>query len=112
MAEGNVPGSFRDPAGFLFSRDGIVYRQVNQAGRPDYDLLVASGLCETLLSRQLLIPHENIGVIEGATPEAYTVIKPKRVPFISYPHSWCFSQLKDAALATLEIQERALAAGM
>jgi len=34
------------------------------------------------------------------------------VPFISYPYEWSFSQLKAAALATLEIQKRALAFGM
>jgi ribosomal protein L11 methylase PrmA len=34
------------------------------------------------------------------------------VPIISYPYEWCFSQLKDAALATLAIQLRALEQGM
>lgn len=43
--------------------------------------------------------------------EAYAVIRPELVPFISYPYEWCFSQLKEAALLTLEIQRRALARG-
>jgi ribosomal protein L11 methylase PrmA len=34
------------------------------------------------------------------------------VPFISYPYEWSFGQLKDAALATLTIQNRALKLGM
>jgi hypothetical protein len=36
--------SFRDPAGFVFTRDGILYRQVNAAFRGDFDLLRSSGL--------------------------------------------------------------------
>ncbi len=39
---------------------------------------------------------------------AFKVIQPERVPFISYPYEWSFSQLKDAALATLSIQKRAM----
>jgi hypothetical protein len=34
------------------------------------------------------------------------------VPFVSYPYEWCFGELKDAALATLEIQQIALDFGM
>jgi hypothetical protein len=33
------------------------------------------------------------------------------VEFVSYPYEWAFGQLKDAALLTLELQERALARG-
>ena len=46
------------------------------------------------------------------TPDAYKVIRPELVPFISYPFEWCFSQLKDAALLTLDIQRTALEHGM
>ena len=34
------------------------------------------------------------------------------MPFISYPYEWAFGQLKDAALATLSVQKRALKLGM
>ncbi|MDQ3222075.1 MAG: SAM-dependent methyltransferase, partial [Gemmatimonadota bacterium] len=47
----------------------------------------------------------------SATQEAYAVIRPERVQFISYPYEWSFGQLQDAASLTLEIQERALARG-
>ncbi|MEN6299436.1 MAG: SAM-dependent methyltransferase [Anaerolineaceae bacterium] len=43
---------------------------------------------------------------------AYKVIQPEKVEFISYPYEWAFSQLKDAALQTLRIQNIALQAGM
>jgi ribosomal protein L11 methylase PrmA len=34
------------------------------------------------------------------------------VSFISYPHEWCFGQLKEAALLTLRLQKAAMAHGM
>jgi hypothetical protein len=37
---------------------------------------------------------------------------PTRIEFISYPYEWSFSQLKDAALRTLDIQELSLNQGM
>ena len=40
------------------------------------------------------------------------IIKPEKIPFISYPYEWSFSQLKDAALLTLRIQKGAMKYGM
>jgi SAM-dependent methyltransferase len=40
------------------------------------------------------------------------VIRPRLVPVISYPYEWAFSQLQDAALATLAAQKLALEHGM
>ncbi len=109
---GIVPGSFRDPSGFLFRHAGVLYRQVNRVYRDHYEALMGSGLYDDLTGAGLLIPHEDTG-LEGPRPDvSLTVIKPEAVPFVSYPYEWCFSQLKDAALATLEIQRRALTFGM
>jgi ribosomal protein L11 methylase PrmA len=106
------PGSFRDPSGFIFSREGVLYRQINQSYRLDYDRLVESGLAQALADEGLLIPHQEVDV-EPADPElAYKVIRPERVPFISYPYEWCFGQLKAAALLTLEVEKKALERSM
>ena len=104
-------GSFRDPAGFVFRREGVLYRQVNEVHRGHFDALISSGLYEELLTEALLIPHELVDV-EPEAPGAHVVIRPEPVAFISYPYEWCFSQLRDAAIATLEIQSRALSHGM
>lgn len=107
-----LPASFRDPAGFLFSRAGILYRQVNQPAAPDYDLLMSSGLYDGLVTAGLLIPHEEAAISPQLPSIAYKILQPQRVPFISYPYEWSFSQLQDAALATLRIQRRALKKGL
>ena len=106
-----VEGSFRDPSGFVYSRDGTIYRQVNRSFRQHFDAFLASGLYDELVRERLLVPHERVGLELSATADAYAVIRPERVDFISYPYEWSFSQLQDAASITLEVQERALARG-
>ncbi|MGH2660276.1 MAG: SAM-dependent methyltransferase [Actinomycetota bacterium] len=106
-----LAGSFRDPSGFVFSREGDLYRQVNLAHRADYDLLLSSGLYDSLLGEGLLIPHEEVDV-EPAAPGAYKVLRPEPVTFVSYPYEWSFSQLRDAARITLRIQSMAMDHGL
>jgi hypothetical protein len=106
------PASYRDPSGVVFRRDGVVYRQVNRDFAEQWELLRASGLYDTLASSALLLPHEEEAGVEPLDDRAVAVIRPRQIDFISYPYEWSFSQLKDAALVTLTIQERALDAGM
>jgi ribosomal protein L11 methylase PrmA len=109
--QSKLAASFRDPSGFMFRRDGVLYRQINQHYKGQYEQLVQSGLLDVLWKQGLLIPHEEVQ-IEPSVPElAYKIIKPVELPFISYPYEWCFSQYKDAALATLQIQKIAFEKG-
>ena len=108
MAYTTVPGSFRDPSGFLYSVDGELYRQVNPQYRLQYERLSASGLLSELFTDRLLVEHEEASIALAATPEAYRVLKPAPIPFVSYPFEWSFGQLKAAALLTLTILKRAL----
>lgn len=104
--------SFRDPSGFLFYETGILLRQINSCYREDYDLLMHSGLYAKLCGENLLIPHQELVDHKGLDNNAFKVIAPEIVSFISYPYEWSFSQLKDAALTTLKIQKIALQYGM
>jgi hypothetical protein len=104
--------SFRDPSGFLFKRNGVLYRQINKVYQEHYDHLMSSKLYAKLVYGGLLIAHEEVDIAPEEPELAYRVIKPEPVEFISYPYEWSFSQLKDAALATLSIQKHALEAGM
>lgn len=106
-----LASSFRDPAGAVFRRDGVLYRGIRAAGRPHYEALMSSGLYDELVADGLLVPHVEMPPAE-APPGWDKVIRPAEVPFVSYPYEWCFSQLKDAALATLEIEKRALRRGL
>jgi hypothetical protein len=103
-----LTASFRDPSGFLFSRDGTLYRQINRVYSKDYTRLMDSGLYDKLVKAGLLVQHVEVEQAPVDKDSIFKVIQPERVPFISYPYEWSFSQLKDAALATLSIQKRAL----
>ena len=108
-----LPGSFRDPSGFMFYRENELYRQVNRVYSEDYDHFITSGLYQALVGAELLLEHEEVPAPAQSQPEElYKILKPALVPFVSYPHEWCFSQLKDAALTTLRIQQFSLAHGM
>lgn len=107
-----VPGSFRDPSGHIFIREGVVLRQVDLSYQEHYDFLINSGLYDELIGSGLLVPHEEVDLDGAQSATGYRVLKPQPVPFISYPYDWCFSQLKDAALTTLEIQKTAFEFGM
>lgn len=109
---GMLESSFRDPSGFLFRRDGTLYRQINRSYADSYERLVGSGLYDDLVGRGLLIPHRDAEIEPERPEEAYRVIEPEVVPFISYPYEWSFSQLKDAARATLAIEKIALGRGL
>jgi len=106
------PSSFRDPSGFLFSKNDTLYRQINHSYQPDFDRLIDSGLYDALVEKGHLIPHSEADPELGRTDDAYKVIEPERILFISYPYEWCFGQLKDAALTTLAIQKQAVESGM
>ena len=107
-----LPSSFRDPAGFLFTKSGTLYRQINKIYASDYDLLMQSGLYQALVDAKLLISHHEVNSSLAKGDLAYKIIKPEKIETISYPYEWCFSQLKDAALTTIKIQRIALTFGM
>jgi len=103
-----LPASFRDPSGFIFTKEGILYRQVNNAYKTEYDLLMESGLYDHLVRTKSMVSHKEIQGVEFDPFNAYKIIMPERINFVSYPYEWCFSQLKDAALLTLKIQQIAM----
>ena len=98
----SLGSSFRDPSGFVFFDNGVLYRQINEVYFDNYKMLMESGLYDELTEKGLLVRHKEVNKI----------LQPDMVPFISYPYEWSFSMLKDAALATLEIQKIALKHGM
>lgn len=106
------PASYRDAAGFVYRRSGTLYRQVNESFRDDFDLFIASGLYDELSAEGLVVEHEEADLSKAASGAAYRVLKPRTVPYISYPYEWSVGQLRDAALLTLDLQSRALRRGM
>ena len=63
--------SFRDPSGFVFKKNNIIYRQINSCYSENYELLMESGLYKELTERNLLIEHKE----EKCPPDIYKIIK-------------------------------------
>ncbi|HUH16868.1 MAG TPA: SAM-dependent methyltransferase [Methylomirabilota bacterium] len=78
----------------------------------DWQAFLSSGLYQRLAADGLVVEHEEAPMDAAVLPGAAAVIRPRMLDFISYPYEWSFSQLKEAALLTLELQARALDAGM
>ena len=78
-------GSFRDPSGFIYQKDQIIYRQINRRYQKQYETLMGSGLYSRLIKEGFLIPHEEIAS-EDLEEGAYKIIRPQKIPFISYPY--------------------------
>jgi ribosomal protein L11 methylase PrmA len=112
-------GSFRDPSGYVFRAGDRIFRTVNPVAAEPFAALEASGLIADLERAGLILPaaivplqpaleHAFAGA-RGETP--VRLIEHPLIPLITYPYEWCFSQLKDAALAHLDLQIAALDRG-
>ncbi len=106
----NLPSSFRDPSGFVYEQDGQLLRQINARYQREYDYLDSSGVYQRLIDAGLLIQHEE--VLQESRDGAYKIIQPESIPFVSFPYEWSFSQLKDAALTTLAVQQAVFDQGL
>lgn len=104
--------SYRDPSGFVFEKEGVLYRQVNQHFKEHFDFFTGSGCYTHLIKKGLLIPHEEIKENLSGENSWYITLKPERVHFISYPYEWSFGMLKDAALLTLQLLKEAMTFGL
>ena len=107
MTADNLSASFRDPDGFVFEKEGELYRRILPHGRASFDHFIHSGLAQRLVEQGKLA---EFNIIEE--DEQGAVLHLTRLPYISYPYEWCFSQLRDSALLTVELMQEALACGM
>ncbi|MDC7996138.1 class I SAM-dependent methyltransferase [Altibacter sp. HG106] len=98
--------SFRDPSGYVFVEEGIVKRRILPIYFPQYKALKEQRIYDTLIRKELLIPHQ-----ETEVSEAEILLTPEQIPYITYPYEWGFEQYKQAALLTLKLQKYLLSKG-
>lgn len=102
------PGSFRDSAGTVLDGGHCVYRAIDSSFSAQWEAALASGFFESASGRGLLIPFQEV----SPQPGTWKTLESPKLPFISFPYEWCFGQLKDAALHTLDVLDEALAHGL
>ena len=109
------PGSFRDPAGHVFTASERVFRGVTKDTADWFRVFIHSSF---FLERagQLIVNTQEIShdeVINAGIPaddaKAYEMwVEHDLLPFISYPYEWSFDALKEAACLTLRLLADAL----
>ena len=98
-------GSFRDPAGKIFYHNDKVYRLVANTGLERIEFLKKNDLLEKCQKNEYLIQSRvlnNDEVKNIGLSEKEIIIEHSKIPYISYPYEWSFSQLKTAALHHLD----------
>lgn len=102
------PASFRDPSGFVYHNEGVLYRFVSRSIEQEWKHFLSCGLYEKLVSKKILLPFSELNENHWNAPDWLITLEPQPVSFLNYAWEWSFSQLKDAALTTLEICQTAL----
>ncbi len=103
--------SYRDADARVVKKKDGWYRYIFNEYKSEYDHLIASGLYQALIEKDLLIRHEEIG-IDTTDPDVYKLIRPTQIQFQSYPFEWSYTQWRKSILAFLDINLLALKYGM
>lgn len=107
--------SFRDPSGFMFWRDGEIYRCIQASYADEFRAAESCGLFAAAIDAGLLLPFETCEAarlpVQFGDRNRCTVLKPRQLKAISYPYEWSFTALKDAAIRTLRLHLLALEHG-
>ena len=88
-------GSFRDPAGKIFYKENRVFRRLSSMGAERYLALKESGIITHSISKGFLIGTKEITDAEiNKNNGEELILEHDKIPYISYPYEWSFSQLK------------------
>jgi len=110
MLDGRVPGSFRDPSGFVFLHGGRVLRAVDEGCFQSLEKLHSDGtlarLSQThgLVATQIVEQEADVAALESVYSDTYRYLEHERITPITYPYEWTLSMLADAAICTLDLQ--------
>lgn len=106
-------GSYRDPKGQIYIKDGRIFRTVTEAGYQDFINVEKTGLLQKLIEEKKLVPYKYIEPSsQGMDGQARLLLEHPALPYISYPYEWGFKLLKSAAVLQLEIIIESLKSGV
>jgi ribosomal protein L11 methylase PrmA len=108
---GRDPASYRDPSGFVYRRDGVIYRQIAASYVPEWRAFNQSRLARRLVDEGKLLGWSEAPLDAAFDADAAAVIRPDALDFVSHPYEWTFGELRDAGLLTLDVELAALDTG-
>jgi SAM-dependent methyltransferase len=110
------PASFRDPASAVLHAGTEVLRRLSPAAAEDWHRLAETTFFRDRVSQGGVVATASVQQAErhDIADEASwpVVLRHERIPFVSYPFEWSFSQLQDAAALHIDLLLEALGEGM
>ncbi len=106
-----IPGSFRDPSGYVFEAEGEIFRAINDELATLLRELTENGTLPRLMESGKLVKSRFVepsdarhAALAGANPGFRHFLHHARLERLSFPYEWSVSMLADAALLTLDLQ--------
>ena len=110
------PASFRDPDSTVLHAGTEVLRRLSPAASEDWRMLAKTTFFRDRVAKGDIVATAEVDAADRGdiTDEASwpVVLRHDRIPFISYPYEWSFSQLQDAAALHIDLLLDALGEGM
>jgi SAM-dependent methyltransferase len=112
-----ISGSFRDPSGYVFEAEGRIFRALRPEAHALLNELAVAGVLSQLEADRLIVGTTFVeetslrASLCRAHPGFTHFLEHERVPQITYPYEWSQRMLAAAAVHTLDLQLRLLAAG-
>jgi SAM-dependent methyltransferase len=112
-----IGGSFRDPSGYVFQREGRIFRAIDAATAGHLDALEKAGVLPRwmesgALVRTRLVDGPLAGELAAEHSPFTAFLEHDALRTLTFPYEWSVSMIADAGIATLDIQDRALEAGV
>ena len=113
----SIGGSFRDPSGYVFSRDGHIFRAIDETCSRLLRELAEDGRLAELIRQKQIVETEFIAdaslldALRTEHPGYEHFLEHKALAWITYPYEWSVSMLADAGVHTLDLQMRLLSWG-
>src|SRR5688572_3867696 len=112
-----IGGSFRDPAGYVFQRDGKIFRAIDSTVAETLRGLERDGILARWIETGAVVGTrfvEDPGLQAALAAEHAPFdlfLEHDRLALLTFPYEWSVSMVADAGIATLDLQSRALDAG-
>lgn len=115
--------SLRDPAGYVFERDGRIFRRLYASAAAVWTSFAQTPLAQSLMAQGRLVPTwaasqaspaDYAGLDAPGATEAHDTglaLEHERIEVISHAQEWSFSMLRDAALLHIDLMEALLPLG-
>lgn len=99
-----IAGSFRDPAGSVYTYEGRILRHVKKSAGKEWEIFRSSALFRELQKREYLQQTIVVSPDVILHPESVIeILEHVPLPAVSYPFEWSFSMLRDAGIFHLEL---------